>query len=373
MKVEGDAGYYEWREFEARAGDQVIRYAAKPGLADWDRVDHGACLLAESIEVGQGDRLIHFHAGAGIAVASAALRGAQATARDDNIVAVEAARRTLALNGVASSMPAPVYDVAAVTLPKARDVVRRALADAARTLKPGGRIYLVGANRSGIKSAIDDLHSIFGAAEVVAYGKGHRVAVAVRPDRVAENDGDGFAETQVDVRGSRWRVVSGPGVFARDRLDEGTRRLIEAMTFRAGESLLDLGCGCGIVGLVAAQMGSRVTYVDANAAAIEATRRTLTANGIRDADVIWSDCASAVADRHFDVVATNPPFHQGGGTDYLVARQFVRDADRVLRPGGRLFLVANRFLRYEREMSGLFSDARVIFEDGRFRVFEAVK
>ena len=367
-------GYYDWREFEARIGDRSIRYASKPGLPDWDQVDHDARLLADAIEVKQGDRLIDLRCGRGIVPAFTALRRADVTALDDSIVAVEATRRTLAMNGVvASGERASNYDVAVLTLPKGRDSLRHLIHEAAGMLRPGGRVYLAGANRAGVKSAIDDLESIFGSAQVIAYGKGHRVAVTTRLETLVLADDDGFVETEVEVRGARWRIVTGPGVFARDQLDDGTRRLIEAMEFRAGESLLDLGCGCGIVGLVAAQLGNRVTCVDASAAAVEATRRTLSIAGLVGAEVVWSDCASAVADRRFDVVATNPPFHQGVGTDTAVARQFVRDAAEVLRPGGRLLWVANRFLRYEREMSSPFSDVRVIDEDGRFRVFQAVK
>ena len=366
--------YYVWRESETRIGDRPIRYASKPGLPDWDRVDHDAQLLAEAIEARSGDRLIDLRCGKGIVASVAALHGASVAALDDSIIAVEATRRTLEMNGAAApDERASNHDIAVLTLPKSRDALCQLARDAARALRPGGRVYLAGATRSGVKSATDDLESIFGNAHVIAYGKGHRVVVAIRPDHVTLEDDDGFAETEVEVAGARWRVVSGPGVFAHGRLDDGTRCLLEAIDFRAGESLLDLGCGCGIVGLVGACRGNRATCLDASAVAIEATRRTLSNAGIEGVDVMWSDCASAVKDRCFDAVATNPPFHQGVGTDYAVARQFVRDAAVVLRPGGRLCLVAHRFLRYEREMSGLFSDVRVIYEDGRFRVFEAVK
>ena len=367
-----EAAYYDWREFATRIGDRVIRYASKPGLPDWDQPDYAARLLCESIAVGQGDRLIDLRCGKGILPAFAASRGAGVVTVDDHIVAVEATRRTLVLNGVSAvTGGASGYDVAVITIPKSRDAVRSCIRDAACALKPGGRAYLAGANRSGVKSAIDDLAAVFGSASVIGYAKGHRVAMAMRPDGLELAQDDGFEDVRVEARGGRWRIVTGPGVFARDRLDEGTRRLIEATEFRAGESLLDLGCGCGVVGLVGARLGNRVTCVDASAVAVEATRRTLA--GVRDAEVIWSDCALAVRDRRFDVVATNPPFHSGVGTDVDVARQFVRDAAHVLRPGGRLVLVANRFLHYEREMAGLFSVVRAIYEDGRFRVLEAVK
>jgi 16S rRNA (guanine1207-N2)-methyltransferase len=93
------------------------------------------------------------------------------------------------------------------------------------------------------------------------------------------------------------------------------------------------------------------------------------------AQVLASDCASAVLDRRFDVVATNPPFHQGLGVEYDVAQQFVRDAVHVLTQGGRLYLVANRFIRYERMLSDMRIALQVttVYEDHHFRVLKALR
>ncbi|HUV89496.1 MAG TPA: methyltransferase, partial [Anaerolineae bacterium] len=69
---------------------------------------------------------------------------------------------------------------------------------------------------------------------------------------------------------------------------------------------------------------------------------------------------------------TNPPFHQGVGVDYEVACQFVRDAARVLRRGGRLFLVANRFLRYGDLLCETFGNVATAYADNRYHVLAAV-
>jgi len=87
--------------------------------------------------------------------------------------------------------------------------------------------------------------------------------------------------------------------------------------------------------------------------------------------VLASDGASAVRDRRFVVVATNPPFHQGLGVEHDTAQQFVRDAAHVLNQDGKLYLVANRFIRYERMMSELFSRVTTAYEDNRFHVLVA--
>jgi 16S rRNA (guanine1207-N2)-methyltransferase len=55
-----------------------------------------------------------------------------------------------------------------------------------------------------------------------------------------------------------------------------------------------------------------------------------------------------------------------------VACQFVRDAARVLRRGGRLFLVANRFLRYGDLLRETFGNVATAYADNRYHVLAAV-
>jgi 16S rRNA (guanine1207-N2)-methyltransferase len=118
--------------------------------------------------------------------------------------------------------------------------------------------------------------------------------------------------------------------------------------------------------------GGQVVLVDADVRAVESARRTLEANGISNAETLLSDCGSAILERRFDVVVANPPFHQGLGVDYEVACQFVRDAARVLCAGGRLFLVANRFLRYGNLIRETFGNVATAYADGRYHVLTAV-
>ncbi len=166
------------------------------------------------------------------------------------------------------------------------------------------------------------------------------------------------------------------GVFSWDEVDGGTETLVRNMEVRPSESVLDLGCAAGLVGLTAARRvgpTGQVSLVDVDLRAVESARRTLEINGLTNAAVLLSDVASAVLDRRFDVVLANPPFHQGHETDSVVAQQFIVDARTVLRPGGRLYLVANRFLEYERTLKAWFGAYRKIFEDSRFKVLLAIR
>jgi 16S rRNA (guanine1207-N2)-methyltransferase len=232
---------------------------------------------------------------------------------------------------------------------------------------------MAGPNRGGIKGFIEDASEIVGPCEVTRIKAGHRLAISERSSAVGHGSPSGDSQVcETTIRGQTVRFATRPGVFSHGELDAGTRALIETMAIRSDDTVLDLGCGCGIVGAVAAQTARRVVLVDSSAVALEAARATCELSGVTNrVQVLASDCASAVRGMRFDVVATNPPFHQGLGVEFDVAQQFVRDAAEVLAEGGgRLYLVANRFIRYERVMSG-FSQVTTVYEDNHFRVLEA--
>jgi len=70
---------------------------------------------------------------------------------------------------------------------------------------------------------------------------------------------------------------------------------------------------------------------------------------------------------------SNPPFHVGKATALNVPLQFMRDAFNVLRPGGRLLLVANRTLPYEAALTDLFGNMRTVHDGQRFKVLSATR
>jgi len=70
---------------------------------------------------------------------------------------------------------------------------------------------------------------------------------------------------------------------------------------------------------------------------------------------------------------TNPPFHLGGIQTMEVAERFIREAAQVLRPRGRFYLVANRFLKYEPTMRAYFKLVEEVGGNTRFKVLRAAK
>jgi 16S rRNA (guanine1207-N2)-methyltransferase len=127
------------------------------------------------------------------------------------------------------------------------------------------------------------------------------------------------------------------GTFASHGLDPGTALLIENLTFRRTDRVLDLGCGWGPVGVAAAKSArdGRVILTDVNRRAARLARENLERNDVKNAEVRVGSLYAPVADETFDVIATNPPYHAGRP---LVLR-ILSEAPDHLASDGRLVLV----------------------------------
>ena len=73
----------------------------------------------------------------------------------------------------------------------------------------------------------------------------------------------------------------------------------------------------------------------------------------------------------YDAVIANPPFHQGRAAEPDLGAAFVAAAARILKPSGRLFLVANRQLPYEAVLAIAFREWEKLAEDGTYKVIRA--
>jgi 16S rRNA (guanine1207-N2)-methyltransferase len=368
--------YYDVKEFSENLRGQQVRFCSKQGIPNWDRVTAGVTLLADTIQISPQARILLLgcgHGALGVVLSRLAPLG-EVVLTDTSYVATEMAEMTISINGISNvsiwrgitlfPSRTETLDTVAMLLPKGRQFTRKWLLEAFLALQTGGRLWLAGPNREGVKSAIVDARNLFGKVETVGYRGGERVAVAVKTAR--ESNVVGWAkeagispgtwhEFEADVRGHRLRFRTLQNSFSHDRVDAGTMLLIQSTTIPHGGKVLDLGCGYGVVGIMASRMGaSHVDLIDSDLYSIYAARENIIINKALNAEAFPGDLFNSVSDRRYNVILSNPPFHTGKTTDFSMVSTMIVQARQILEPGGRLIIVSNQFLGYSDLLAASF-------------------
>lgn len=144
-------------------------------------------------------------------------------------------------------------------------------------------------------------------------------------------------EIQEVLFGDEYTFLTDAGVFSRDGVDEGSKLLIAQFQFQPGQKILDVGCGYGPLGIVAARLAGEsgsVDMIDVNQRAIELAKKNAALNRVSNIRVWASDGLAQVYDQ-YDWIVTNPPIRAGKQVIYGIVEQ----AKEHLVPGGGLMLV----------------------------------
>jgi 16S rRNA (guanine1207-N2)-methyltransferase len=172
------------------------------------------------------------------------------------------------------------------------------------------------------------------------------------------------------IRGFELFFESGAGCFSPNRVDRGTLAMLSFAEFGAADKILDVGCGYGVVGIVAAKLaGPRGVFLtDADETAIQYARRNAILNGVEGVSIILSDAYKNLDESGFNAILSNPPYH----ADFSVAKTFIEKGFNRLLAGGKFYMVTKRKDWYKNKFAAVFGGAKIHEKDGYF-VFEAEK
>lgn len=172
------------------------------------------------------------------------------------------------------------------------------------------------------------------------------------------------------IQGTELELQTNEEVFSPGSVDRGTKAMLSFVTFTKEDKVLDLGCGCGVVGILAAkQIGAeRVVMCDISENAVQLSRQNAKANGVEEVIIRQSDGLKEIQEKDFTLILSNPPYH----TDFSVAKGFIEDGFKRLAVGGKMVMVTKRLDWYRNKLASVFGGVTVKEQDGYY-VFLAEK
>lgn len=159
-------------------------------------------------------------------------------------------------------------------------------------------------------------------------------------------------------------------LFSPKAIDSGTLAMLSAVNFLPDDKVLDLGCGYGVVGILAAKFvgEANVVLCDSSETAVKYARLNAEANLVPNIDIVLGNAFENIPDNDFTLILSNPPYH----TDFSVAKRFIEDGFQRLAVGGRMVMVTKRLDWYKNKLTAIFGGVKVQEIDGYY-VFIAEK
>lgn len=155
-------------------------------------------------------------------------------------------------------------------------------------------------------------------------------------------------------------------MFSKKRLDPGTKLLIESVRVNPEDTVLDIGCGYGIIGLSLAPEVKKVVLSDINKRALKLAKYNAKVNNIKNVEIIESDLYENITEK-FDVIVCNPPVKAGK----RIIHEIIKGAKEHLKSKGKLYIViktkhgGRSLAEYIKE---IFGNVEVVERESGYRV-----
>lgn len=183
-------------------------------------------------------------------------------------------------------------------------------------------------------------------------------------------------ESKIDFRfrGNELIFISDIGVFSKERIDYGSRALLDAMDIKESQkSLLDVGCGYGTLGVSLAKVYPwiNVEMVDVNERAVLLSNKSIAANGIENAKAYLSSVYENVQGT-YDVIISNPPIRAGK----KVVHEILEKAYEHLNEHGELVVVIQKKQgapSAKAKMEEVFGNCEIVNRDKGYFILKSQK
>ena len=178
-------------------------------------------------------------------------------------------------------------------------------------------------------------------------------------------------ELRVELLGEKMTFLTDAGVFSKKMVDFGSQLLLKCLEVNQGETVLDVGCGYGPLGLSLAKVyGVQATMVDINNRALDLARQNAERNKV-SATIFQSNIYEQV-EGHFDHVISNPPIRAGK----QVVHEIIEKSKDFLEIGGDLTIVIQKKQgapSAKSKMEEVFGNCEIVKKDKGYYILRSVK
>jgi len=270
-----------------------------------------------------------------------------------------------------TEQPDGLFDAVLIRIPKTLALLEYQLFHLRPLLTPQTRVIAAGMVKHLSKAMVDCFEHYIGPSETsLAVRKARLVYAHFDPQRTPATPQPG----RYRIPGNDLELVSYAGVFSQQKLDIGTRFLLEH--FPATEDarhIVDLGCGNGALACQAGKLNpeARLSLLDDSWLALRSARESIALNQLKnECEYIASDGLDGFEEK-VDLILCNPPFHDGARLESNIALRMFKGAKRCLQDNGQLVVVGNRHLDYHRTLQAHFKDVEVTASNPKFVVLTA--
>ena len=177
-------------------------------------------------------------------------------------------------------------------------------------------------------------------------------------------------ELRVDLLGEKMTFLTDAGVFSKKMIDFGSQLLLKCLEVNQGETVLDVGCGYGPLGLsLAKAYGVQATMVDINNRALDLARQNAERNKV-EATIFQSNIYEQVKGK-FDHVISNPPIRAGK----QVVHEIIEKSKDFLGIGGDLTIVIQKKQgapSAKSKMEDVFGNCEIVKKDKGYYILRSV-
>ena len=178
---------------------------------------------------------------------------------------------------------------------------------------------------------------------------------------------------EYEIAGNKFVFISDNGVFSKDSVDFGSSLMLKSITEFDKTTILDVGCGYGVIGITLALFNPQatITMVDVNLRALELSKNNALKNGV-DNVIIKESFAYQNVEGKFDMIVTNPPIRAGKA----VVHEILEGSFDHLNDDGVLYVVIQKKQGAEsavKKLKTLYSVVDKITQDKGYWILKCKK